>query len=48
LIAALVTGAIYNGVAYRTRSLISCVITHAITNLLLGGWIMNTKEWGFW
>jgi CAAX prenyl protease-like protein len=47
-IAALVTGAIYNGVAYRTRSLISCVITHAITNLLLGVWIMNTKEWGFW
>ena len=47
-IAALLTGAIYNGVAYRTKSLSSCVLTHAITNLLLGLWIMKTKQWGFW
>ena len=46
--AAILTGAIYNGVAYRTRSLSSCVVTHAITNLLLGIWIMQTKQWGFW
>jgi CAAX prenyl protease-like protein len=46
--AALLTGAIYNGVAYRTRSLASCVLTHAITNLLLGLWILKTKQWGFW
>ncbi len=47
-VAALITGAIYNVVAYRTKSLASCVVTHAITNLLLGLWIMKTKEWGFW
>ncbi len=46
--AALLTGAIYNGVAYRTKSLSACVITHALTNLLLGLWIMQTKQWGFW
>jgi CAAX prenyl protease-like protein len=46
--AALLTGAVYNGVAYRTKSLSSCVLTHATTNLLLGLWIMKTKEWGFW
>ncbi|MGH8100236.1 MAG: CAAX prenyl protease-related protein, partial [Chthoniobacterales bacterium] len=46
--AALLTGAVYNGVAYRTKSLSSCVLTHALTNLLLGLWIMKTKEWGFW
>lgn len=46
--AALVTGAIYNGVAYRTKNLSSCILTHAITNLLLGLWIMKTKQWGFW
>ena len=45
---ALLTGALYNGVAYRTKSLSSCVLTHAITNLLLGLWIMKTKQWGFW
>jgi CAAX protease family protein len=47
-VAALITGAVYNGVAYRTKSLGSCVLTHAITNLLLGFWIMHTGQWGFW
>jgi uncharacterized protein len=46
--AAALTGALYNGVAYRTKSLSSCILTHAVTNLLLGLWIMNTKQWGFW
>jgi CAAX prenyl protease-like protein len=47
-VAALICGALYNVVAYRTRSLTSCVITHATTNLLLGLWIMQTRQWGFW
>jgi CAAX prenyl protease-like protein len=46
--AAAATGALYNFVAYRTKSLASCVLAHAVTNLLLGIWIMNTKQWGFW
>lgn len=46
--AALLTGALYNFVAYRTRSLASCVLAHAITNLALGLWIVSTKQWGFW
>jgi CAAX prenyl protease-like protein len=46
--AALVTGALYNMVAYRTRSLSSCVLTHGLTNLALGLWIVATKQWGFW
>lgn len=46
--AALVTGALYNLVAYRTRSLASCVFAHATTNALLGFWIMHTRQWGFW
>ncbi len=46
--AAAATGALYNLVAYRTKSLSSCVLVHAITNLLLGLWIMQTKQWGFW
>jgi CAAX prenyl protease-like protein len=47
-IPALICGALYNMVAYRTRSLASCVIAHALTNLLLGLWIMQTRQWGFW
>lgn len=45
---ALITGALYNIVAYRTRQLSSCVLAHAVTNLLLGIYIMRTAQWGFW
>jgi CAAX prenyl protease-like protein len=46
--AALFCGALYNCVAYWTKSLTSCVVAHAVTNLLLGCWIMQTRQWGFW
>jgi uncharacterized protein len=45
---ALVTGALYNLLMIRTRSLTSCIVAHAITNLLLGVYIMRTGQWGFW
>jgi CAAX prenyl protease-like protein len=45
---AIITGMIYNAVAYCTKSLTSCVVVHAVTNLLLGLWIMRTEQWGFW
>jgi len=48
LVAALVTCAIYNLVAVKTKSLACCVIAHAVTNLGLGIYIMTTKQWGFW
>ena len=47
-IAALIASALYNWVAFRTKNLASCVVTHAITNLLLGLWVMKTGQWGFW
>jgi CAAX prenyl protease-like protein len=46
--AALAAGALYNLVAYRTKSLTSCVAAHGLTNLLLGIWIVATGQWGFW
>ncbi|MFL6583038.1 MAG: CAAX prenyl protease-related protein [Chthoniobacterales bacterium] len=46
--AALICGAAYNFIAYRTKSLTSCVVAHALTNALLGIWIMHTRQWGFW
>jgi uncharacterized protein len=47
-VAALITGVLYNCVAYRTKSLASCALAHAMTNLFLGLWIMKTRQWGFW
>lgn len=46
--AALGAGVLYNLVAVRTRSLPACVLAHAVTNLLLGVYIMQTRQWGFW
>lgn len=46
--AALATSALYNLILYRTRSLSSCVLAHAITNLGLGVYVMLTRQWGFW
>jgi CAAX prenyl protease-like protein len=46
--AALLAGALYNVVAFRTRSLAACVLAHALTNLLLGIYVMRTGQWGFW
>ena len=45
---AILTGALFNLVAYRTRNLASCVLAHAVTNLTLGLYIVETKQWGFW
>ncbi len=46
--AAALAGALYNIVAYRTRSLAACVLAHAITNLALGLYVLRTGQWGFW
>ena len=45
---ALLTGLIYNGLAVKTKSLWACVLAHAVTNLILGIYIMATRQWGFW
>lgn len=46
--AALACGVLYGWVACRTKSLASCILAHAVTNLLLGVFIMWTRQWGFW
>lgn len=46
--AAFLTGILFGLVAVRTRSLISCVLAHATTNLALGVYILATRQWGFW
>ena len=32
----------------RTRSVGACIIAHAVSNLILGIYIMVTKQWGLW
>ncbi len=46
--AAAVYGSLTGWVAIKTKSLGACVWMHAVANLLLGIYILMTKNWGLW
>ena len=48
VLAGMVAGAIYNIIIYKTRSLVQCVLAHAVTNLALAGDVLYTGRWYFW
>lgn len=48
LVPAFITGALFGWIAVRTKSLLACVVAHAVANLLLGVYIMQTEQWGYW
>lgn len=48
VIAGIIAGAAYNMLLYYTRSIAHCTLAHAITNLLLGLYVLNTGSWYFW
>jgi CAAX prenyl protease-like protein len=48
LLAAIVWGALVNEVYRRTSNLWACVVMHAVTNGLLGGYILLTASWQLW
>jgi len=45
---ALVWGFMIAGLLVYTRSLGACIIAHGVTNFLLGGYVLYTKDWYFW
>ena len=45
---AFVWGLMVGGLLIYTRSLGACVIMHAVTNLLLGIYVLYTREWAWW
>lgn len=46
--AGLMAGLFYSLLLYRSRSLAQCVLAHAVTNLALGLYVLNTNHWQFW
>lgn len=46
--AAAIWGVLLYLVAVRTRSLSACILTHAVANLVLGIYVMQTGHYGFW
>ncbi len=45
---ALAAGLVWALLLWRTRSVTACVISHAVSNLSLGIYILATRSWGFW
>lgn len=44
----MIAGVIYNLLLYRTKSVFACIVAHAVTNLVLGIYVLATQQWGYW
>ncbi len=44
----IVAGLVYTGLLYRRKNLFDPIVSHAITNLLLGIYVVVTGKWSFW
>jgi CAAX prenyl protease-like protein len=47
-LAGMMAGAAYTLLLYRTRSIVHCVLAHAVTNGALGIYVLSTGQWHFW
>ena len=47
-LAGLFAGIVYNLLYMRSGTLWSPILAHAITNAILGIWIVSTGSWSFW
>ncbi|MBK8121268.1 MAG: CAAX prenyl protease-related protein [Sulfuritalea sp.] len=47
-LAGLIAGLAYGAIYMRSQTLWSPILAHAVTNLLLGTWVVATGAWGFW
>lgn len=47
-LAGIVAGLVYGGLYMRSASLWPPIAAHALTNLLLGLWVLATGNWRFW
>ncbi|UZP67536.1 CAAX prenyl protease-related protein [Desulfovibrio mangrovi] len=46
--AGFLAGLAYNTIYWRTRSIAQCILSHAVTNLLLGLYVIRYEQWWFW
>lgn len=47
-LAGIMAGSAYALIWYQSKSLVQCIVAHAITNLLLGIYVLQTGRWEFW
>ncbi len=44
----LVAGVLYHALLYYKKDIFECILAHAVTNLLLGIYVLVTQQWSFW
>ncbi len=47
-LAGIMAGAAYSLLLYWTKSIYQCILAHAVTNLVLGIYVLQTGFWQFW
>ncbi|MCK5912334.1 MAG: CAAX prenyl protease-related protein [Desulfuromusa sp.] len=48
LLAGIMAGVSYSLLLYWTKSIFQCILAHAVTNLVLGIYVLQTGYWRFW
>ena len=48
IIAGILAGIVYNLLLYYTKSIAQCILSHAVTNLSLGVYVLFSGQWRFW
>ena len=48
IFAGIMAGVVFNCVCYYTRSIAHCILSHAMANLCLAGYVLLTGYWRFW
>ncbi len=44
----IIAGLVYAGLLYRSKNLFSPILSHAVTNALLGIYVLATSSWMYW
>ncbi|WP_432823023.1 CAAX prenyl protease-related protein [Trichloromonas sp.] len=47
-LAGMMAGAAFNALLYHTRSIAQCILSHAVANLALGIYVLQSGQWRFW
>ena len=48
VLAGIIAGLAYAGLYRATGNLWTAIIAHAVTNLVLGLWVLHSGAWGYW
>lgn len=48
ILAGVMAGMAYSLLLYKTKSIVQCILSHAVTNFALGLYVLQTGYWQFW